>query len=409
MKAGVACLDVTPPLGLAMAGFAARTAPAQAVHDALTVRALVVDDTALLVADVIGLDAASCARIRAGSPIPKIVVAATHTHGGPAVMPDRLSPDVDPAYLASLEAACVQAVCEAAATALPCRLVAGTGANPGIARNRRHAGGIVDPSLPVLRLDRADGSPLAVLVAYACHPTVLGPDNLAWTGDYPHVVRGAIEDALPGATCIFLTGCAGDANVGHAATASYSAVSAPGRTFAEAERIGRRIAACALAAELSRAQGPTGFATAEVTLDLVVRDTGPPQAMAERWRQQVLAEPDKTALLAAWIRWSETAALSSRRSWTTRVSLLCWAGRLLVALPGEPFARTSLALRQRLGAAFVFAYADDCPGYFPAEDEYAVGGYEVDDAHRYYGMSAPFSPGSAERLENVAARLTVRL
>ncbi len=264
MKAGVACLDVTPPLGLAMAGFAARTAPAQAVHDALTVRALVVDDTALLVADVIGLDAASCARIRAGSPIPKIVVAATHTHGGPAVMPDRLSPDVDPAYLARLEAACVQAVCEAAATALPCRLVAGMGANPGIARNRRHAGGIVDPSLPVLRLDRADGSPLAVLVAYACHPTVLGPDNLAWTGDYPHAVRRAIEAALPGATCLFLTGCAGDVNVGHAATASYSAVSAPGRTFAEAERIGRHIAACALAAELSRAQGPTGFATAEV-------------------------------------------------------------------------------------------------------------------------------------------------
>jgi hypothetical protein len=33
----------------------------------------------------------------------------------------------------------------------------------------------------------------------------------------------------------------------------------------------------------------------------------------------------------------------------------------------------------------------------------------VDDAHRYYGMPAPFSPGSAERLENVAACLTVRL
>jgi hypothetical protein len=51
-------------------------------------------------------------------------------------------------------------------------------------------------------------------------------------------------------------------------------------------------------------------------------------------------------------------------------------------------------------------YADDCPGYFPAgREEYPDGGYEVEDAHRYYGAPAPFAAGSLERLVEVAASL----
>ena len=40
LKAGIAVVDITPPPGLAMAGFGARTEPALGAHDALTVRAL---------------------------------------------------------------------------------------------------------------------------------------------------------------------------------------------------------------------------------------------------------------------------------------------------------------------------------------------------------------------------------
>ena len=64
MKAGVALVDITPDRPLLMAGFAARTEPSLGVHDALTVRALIVDDTALVVADVIGLDEDLVARVR---------------------------------------------------------------------------------------------------------------------------------------------------------------------------------------------------------------------------------------------------------------------------------------------------------------------------------------------------------
>ena len=107
-------------------------------------------------------------------------------------------------------------------SARPARLTAGWGTDPGVARNRRHTGGMIDPSLPVLRIHDAAGRPIAVITAYACHPVVLGADNRLWTADYPHYVRERLEAAHPGAMALFLTGCAGDANTGHSAHASIS-------------------------------------------------------------------------------------------------------------------------------------------------------------------------------------------
>ena len=70
----------------------------------------------------------------------------------------------------------------------------------------------VDPTVGVIRLDRRDGTPLAILVNYACHPVVLGPDNLSYSADYPGVMRDTIEDSLKGSTAFFLQGAPGDIN-----------------------------------------------------------------------------------------------------------------------------------------------------------------------------------------------------
>ena len=45
------------------------------------------------------------------------------------------------------------------------------------------------------------------------------------------------------------------------------------------------------------------------------------------------------------------------------------------------------------------AYSDDNPGYIPPQSEYQYGGYEIEEAHRFYGLGAAFAPGSAECLE----------
>src|SRR5215210_9361971 len=97
ISAGAAVVDITPDAGLMMCGYAARTEPALGQHDPLTARALVVNDTAIVVADVLGFHEESCARIRrrSGFSDDRLVVIATHTHGGPMPMAGRGGGDAD--------------------------------------------------------------------------------------------------------------------------------------------------------------------------------------------------------------------------------------------------------------------------------------------------------------------------
>jgi hypothetical protein len=95
--------------------------------------------------------------------------------------------------------------------------------------------------------------------------------------------------------------------------------------------------------------------------------------------------------------------------WHGFVSLLDLGGVAVVTLPGEPF----LAVAEAVKAAaerpvLVLGYADGVPGYLPTAEEYPYGGYEVVDAHRYYGMRAAFAPGAAERITAVAVGLVSR-
>ena len=78
-----------------------------------------------------------------------------------------------------------------------------------------------------------------------------------------------------------------------------------------------------------------------------------------------------------------------------------WGGLPLLFLPGEVFAATALAVRAETASTatpFVISLADGVPGYIPPRDAYPAGGYEVAEAHRYYGLPAAFAPGSAETL-----------
>ncbi len=414
VQAGAALIDMTPPAGLAMSGFAARTSPATGTHDPLTVRAVAVGDTALVVADAIGLHEDSCRRIRdrAGLADGHLIVAATHTHGGPVAMPGRLGPGLDPAWLQRLEDACVRAIADARAAQRPARLSFGMGADPGIARNRRHAGGPVDPSLPVLRIREEGGAAIALLASHALHPVVLGADNTLYTADYPGAVRRHLEAAHPGAIAIFLTGCTGDINTGHPAHASISTAPRADRTFAEAERIGARIAEAALQAPEQPLGNTVRAVSTELMLPLARTETEAPSVLAEAWRcEAATANPARAALLRCWIDWAERVAPRPLSPWPARITLFDWSGARLIGLPGEIFAQTALDLRCAVdgdplaGRTMTFGFADGCPGYVPPAGEYRHGGYEVEEAHRYYGMPAAFAPGAAEALVQAACSL----
>src|SRR5439155_10965673 len=78
---------------------------------------------------------------------------------------------------------------------------------------RRQPTAPLDPTVTVLRLDRADGAPLAVLVNYACHPVIFGADNLEYSADFVGVMRKTLEEGFGGKPlCLFLQGGDGDIN-----------------------------------------------------------------------------------------------------------------------------------------------------------------------------------------------------
>jgi hypothetical protein len=129
----------------------------------------------------------------------------------------------------------VQAVREAFKGLTPVRAGAGVGTENRISENRRlllkdgrqvdmrrayslprdediAEVGPIDPSIGLLRLDREDGRPLAVLYNFACHP-IMNPPSKGNSADYPGFASQVIEDSLGhGAMAFFVQGCGGDIN-----------------------------------------------------------------------------------------------------------------------------------------------------------------------------------------------------
>lgn len=420
--AAVQPLGITSPVS--MSGFAARTAPSTGEHDVLGARALALEELVLITVDVCALEESTCQWIAAGvhpeAPA-QVIVTATHTHAGPCSTPTRLA-RCTPEIEQQIVSAAIIAGQAARSAQRPCRVEHRCARGVGVASNRRHADRAVDPPVQMLQFiaempgGAADGGAgehshvVASLVTYPCHPVVLDGTNRLLSGDYIHPLRERIETEHAGSPAVFATGCAGDLNTGHRAEASYSLAGSSTRTFAEAERVGTRIAESVLAATpVPVDAGEVGFASVPVTLQLD-RPTAA-QLAAERaaWTQELAgAEPGRAALLSLWLDWA--AEVPEGTEWSGWVSALRLGEVTVVTLPGEPFLEVAEQITTQVaacgaefaGPCLVLGYADGCPGYFPSAGEYPFGGYEVEDAHRYYGMPGPFAQGSAELLVEAA-------
>ena len=83
-------------------------------------------------------------------------------------------------------------------------------ANPCPPDEEVESTGPIDPEIGILRIDRLNGRPFAVVFNFACHPYI-GVPRGGVTADYPGVACRVIEDNLgPGAMALFLQGAAGD-------------------------------------------------------------------------------------------------------------------------------------------------------------------------------------------------------
>jgi neutral ceramidase len=418
-RIGTATRNITPPVGLEMSGFIAREFGAIGTHDPLELKVLTLepahgDPLAILALDLIGTDSAFTQRLRQaindrvgpdwGS---HLAVACTHTHAGPAMLSGSFLGQPNPAYLDLVEEMAAEAMEEALATAQTGSLRFGTAPEPSVARNRRDPHGPVDHQVSVLRAENRRGEVISLLVSYACHPTVLGPTNYLYSADYPGVVRRTLEQTY-GGTALFLTGCAGQLNVGHHASASIAGQGFENRNYDQVRRIGRLVAASASrAAELATPCAHRASLVQQV-VELPLQD--PPtaqqlQAMRANWeteRQQALAGyGGSLRMIEGMVAWSHQVPTMARQ---TSVAVDVQAYGLgnqhsLVFLPGESFVEIAQGIQQASGVpSLVASYCNQVVGYIPFPTAYPQGGYEVDQAYMPFGYPAPYRPEASLQL-----------
>lgn len=408
LTAGIGKVCISPSPGAPLAGFAARQGVATGVHDDLFARALTLEngETALAIVsvDVLALPGAFVERVRAainaraGISPDAVMIAATHTHAGPVTITTFFNPDesLDAAYMDRLAEAIVESVAKAWRERFPARVGVGAGRVAGIGVNRRTPDKLpVDEEIGIIKVEDAGGRTRAVLMNHACHPTVLGPDNLLVTGDFPAFAIERVETALgAGSLAMFTNSTQGNISVGHSSELSAIGVVTPGRTFERAAELGGRLAEIALAAlpEIETTGAPQ-LAALGMPLDLPLKKLPPLAKAAEALgaaearlarMESSLAPPEeinraKSERLYASITHfyaKETSALNGRLP--IELQGVRIGGAVFIAVPAEVFVEIGLQIKQRSPhRAFIVGIANGYIGYLTTAAAHEAGGYEV--------------------------------
>ncbi|HLW77771.1 MAG TPA: neutral/alkaline non-lysosomal ceramidase N-terminal domain-containing protein [Bryobacteraceae bacterium] len=397
-RAGVAKADLDPPVGTPMAGYATRYS--KGTLDPIEARVLAMSDGARKVAFVTldlcyTFEPAVMEEIRAGvrGAVDEVIFHASHTHSGPT-------------YAASPEATrhaiprVIQAI-ETAARALQAARIGNGWGNVYLGFNRRYLrpdGSLemfwrnetkisttfpVDPTVGVIRIDGASGTPIAILVEYSCHPVVLGPENLLYSADYPGEMRRFVEKHL-GGMAFFLEGAPGDINPYFDKTAlGQDAVALMKETGdklgAEAVRVAKKIQTVTPASPRIQTKTVILESRNRWNLEKLKTEFVEKRHMEPLRAARATADPMQLPVTTLLIRTGDADA-----------------DLAFVGLPGEPFNEFETQLRSRspLPNSFLIGYTNGYFWYFPTIAAAVRGGYGADSVEN------PTEVGMGERMVN---------
>jgi hypothetical protein len=396
LQAAVAKADISPSPGGQMWGYSNRSGPGEGSIDPLMAKVLVLADGKTAVA-IVTLDLGRTLedelleKIRADvakTGMNTVTFVASHTHHAPSVELGEW-PSKSNAWVTQAAHKITQAILSAAGNLRDAKIGVGYG-EVDEGHNRRHHnsdGTIqmrwrnaeraktspVDKTVTVLRVDSADGKPMTLLVNYACHPVVLGPDNLKYSADWCGVMMKNVEAEL-GTQCMFAQGACGDINPYVDKTPLAKGGLASMTTMGE--RIAKEVARIGQSIETVSAKdgGSVKYVTRQFQ-------------MQPRWN---MTDPEsKAAIFKRYAAYIERMGKDAIDKYLGRyvhpmdaqsTTIVINDEIAMAGFPGEFFVEFQTDLRRRSPAkhTMFFGYADGYWAYFPTIQAAAEGGYGAD-------------------------------
>ena len=268
-----------------------------------------------------------------------------------------------------------------------------------------------------------DGAPVATLVNYACHGTVMGPANRLITPDYAGAMKRVVEAAV-GGKCVFLLGAAGNQGPVQGFQADPKVYRQLGAVLGhEVARVAiglQSVPSSLKFREIIPSGAPLGMYDAKFTVqtalplrvtekDILVplREELPEKKAAteklDLWkaRLQAAREARDEAAITQAIYMARRADIQlrladdfgGRKSAGVRTHFITFGEVAWVGCNLEPFCEIGMAIKQQspFPVTFVCGYTNGRMAYLPTADEWTKGGYEVENS--------PFGQRAAEVLQ----------
>ena len=287
----------------------------------------------------------------------------------------------------------------------------------------RNWDGIVDHSVDVIGFDDENGNVVSTIVGYACHPTILGPDNRLISPDYPGHMRKTVEDTV-GGRCIFLQGAAGNQGPIHGFVGEVEVARKAGKILGlEASKVRMSLDPFERKEELIeivQAGADLGMyedvAVSEPSDDLQVRNkyidlaslNFPSYEKASQDYENALLDLKKIRELGNKDDIKKMVSTVKRTNFTRKLTEISKGGKVNIwiqtikvgdiifqGLPLEPFMEFSHKIKSLNPDKKIFwsGYTNGWLGYLPTAKAYEEGGYET--------RNTPLSPESEELILDI--------
>ncbi len=408
LKAGVARVDLTPPMDMkaALGGYGARMSePAEGVHDRIFAKALVLSDGAkrfaLVTADVLAFPPPfKPALMRAlGEEWSSEQVMLLPSHSHTSIDMTALNPknvlkipqlgmfhkDVYDLTLGNL----VQVIRQAGEKLVPVRVGTSRDILKGWNRNRRKGNTFSDRDLTITRVDTTDGKPLAVLVNWTAHPTFMDDPDMMFSGGWPGHLQRQMEALIgQGVTVMYYNGAQGDQSPVARRDSGKS-------NWEKAERYGRALGIVAWRQWRKTEVAPSAMLDYDLKRVMLPERCWHPDFMETGGSEYGLSEDLMKTMLNVFM-----APASG-------VSFLRLGDLLIIGIPGEMAARLGADLKAQVGKQTGLKYpvigglANEWISYILSAEEYEKGGYE--SSVSFYG------PKLAKTLTDTAVKGLAKL